>query len=133
MDAAQIETMLKMDNEGKTQAQIAEVIGVDASTVCRALAKFSDTRASARRRLIASADDAASHVLKAMKEAADRGDATAALEVLDRLDVLASKKHTGGGSGPQVVVVGAPPNAAINTNALPVFDAHVLPATTATE
>lgn len=132
MTTEQIELALKMESEGKKQVEIAAAMGVDQSSISRALAKFPDSRVTARRRMVAAADNAAIHVLTAMKEAADRGDGSVALEVLDRLDVLPSKKHTAGGSGaPQVVVVvGAPPNAPINVNALPTFsDVDPLPPT----
>ena len=130
MTEEQIEQALKLESEGKKQTEIAAIMGIHQSSISRALSKFPDSRVTARRRLIAAADNAAIHVLTAMKQAADRGDGAVALEVLDRLDVLPNKKHTAGGSGaPQVVVVvGAPPNTPINVNALPVFsDDDALP------
>ncbi len=130
MTQEQLEIALKMEADGKTQTEIGAAFGINQSAVSRALAKFPDSRATARRRLIAESDNFAVHIIKAAKEAAERGDGAVALEVLDRLDVLPNKKHTAGGNGAPsvVVVVGAPPNTPINVSALPRFeDADALP------
>jgi len=124
MTDEQVEVMLQMERDGKTQKEIAAVMSCDQSAISRALAKFPDTRATARRRLIAAATQMSDHVIKAAKEAAENGDGSVALEVLDRLDVLPNKKHQAAASGaPQImVVVGAPPNTPVNVRALPVFE-----------
>ena len=118
----QTEEMVKLYNEGKTQLEIASLMGVNQASISRALAKFPDTRNIAKARMKGAADLMAQQIIKAAKKAAEEGDAGAALEVLDRLDVLAAKtKHTGSHTGETkvMVIVGTVPGTPLNVSALP--------------
>lgn len=110
-----------MYNQKKTQYEIAEALGVNQSTISRELARFPDTRELAKARMMGAADLMAQHVLRAADEAAKKGDATAALEVLDRTDVLPAKSRNQPqqGGAKIVVVVGTVPGAPLNVQALP--------------
>lgn len=105
MNEDQIALMLHLQNAGKTHKEIADVVGVSESSISRAMAKFTDTRKLAKAKLIAAAGDMAEQTITAARKAAERGDAGPALEVLDRLDVLASKRQSAQNVGPKVMVV----------------------------
>ena len=115
---------LQLHNQGKPQTEIAKIMGVTQSAVSRVLSKFPDTRKIARAMITASAVQMVHHTMKAAKIAADGGDATPALEVLDRLDVLSAKRSaTPSTAGSRVVVIvgGVPGLSTPAVNALPDF------------
>lgn len=99
---------LRLAEEGKSQATIAELLGVNQSNVSRALAAFTDTRTIAKSRLNQAADRVAKDALVASAKAAKRGDAAPALEILDRLDVAPRKHQDGSGGAKVMVVIGQP-------------------------
>lgn len=99
-----IALVLNLDAAGKTQTEIAAVVGVGQSQISRLLAEFGDTRGVAKQRLHASADQIAKSAMVASEVAAKRGDGSVALELLDRMDV-APKKREGSNRGAQVVVM----------------------------
>lgn len=90
--------ILKLSDEGKTQHQVAQMVGCSQATVSRTLAAFQDTRALAKSHLHNNAIRLAERVIK-------QANVEESLEVLDRLDV-APKKERGGNShtGVQVIV-----------------------------
>ena len=105
----QVSLMLKLSSvEQKTQVEIAEIMGVSQPCVSRILTQFSDTTGIAKARLKGAAELMAERVIVASEVAAARGDASPALEVLDRIDAL-PKRVSGstGGSAKVIVVVGS--------------------------
>ena len=116
-------------NQKKTQSEIAEVLGVNQATISRELARFPDTREMAKARMNGALDLMVQHTLKAAANAAEKGDATAALEVLDRTDVLPAKARNAQQSGAAkvTVIVGTVPGAPLNIQALPAEIIDALP------
>ncbi len=102
----QINLILKLSaSEGKTQVEIADIMGVTQPTVSRILSEFTDTSLLAKLRLKGSAELMAERVIVASQVAAARGDASPALEVLDRIDALPKRLSGASGGGPKVIVV----------------------------
>jgi DNA-binding MarR family transcriptional regulator len=121
MTTEQIHTVVVMSQEGKTQEEIAQEMGVNQASISRILARFKDTRGMAKSRLNGTAYTMVKRLLQAAEKAAEKGDATAALEVLDRLDVMPKKQPapmSGKGETKVLVVVGAPPGSAASRAAL---------------
>lgn len=113
----QRQRILDLYREGHTGRQIARLLNISESRVSQHLKKAKlDTRVEAGVRLQQDAELIAQQAVEAVKVAATKGDATAALELLDRLDVAPSKRRPAApDAGPRVVVVvGNPtPNPAI--------------------
>ena len=102
MSWEQIALLVQM-SEMKTQSELAEFFGISQTLVSRFLTKFADTRPVAKRRLHGAAQQFAEDVIKASGVAAQRGDASPALEALDRIEAL--PKRVSGSSGAKVVVI----------------------------
>lgn len=118
---SQINTVLKLSARGKSQADIAEQLGVSQSTVSRLLERYPDTSGIAIARLRSAAEKMAENLIEAAQKAAEKGNADAALEVLDRLDILVAKAKTTNplGEAKVMVVVGALPGTPQSLGALP--------------
>jgi len=97
-----------LDAGGKSQQEIATLLKVNQSSISKVLTKFKDTRQIAKIRLRASAELIASRILRATEVAAERGDAAAALEVLDRIDAVPKRQERQSGNRVMVVVGGMP-------------------------
>jgi len=81
--------MLQLADAGKSQTDIAQVIGCSVSTVCRTLDELGDNRALARRQLEAAAP-------KLVRTVVNSKDAATALRALGKLDVV-REDNAGGG------------------------------------
>lgn len=114
----QLSMVIKLSVAGKTQVEIADIIGCTQPTISRVLSEFTDTTGIAKIRLKGAAELMAERVIQASGVAASRGDASPALEVLDRIDAL-PKRQTGSKEGGTkvVVVVGSvtPPTFSVET------------------
>jgi hypothetical protein len=87
---------LQMFEAGKQQQVIAQVIGCSNSTISDLLNKFSDTRPLAKRRANHRALEVMDAALTGAVTAAKKGRPEAALEVVDRLEVLAKRQNDTG-------------------------------------
>ena len=98
---AEINSVFALHKAGRNQAQIAETLGCNISTVSRWLDTLHDTTDQAK----ATARNAAQKLTERVIRDAD---VDQSLEVLDRLDVL-PRKERGAGAGSQVnIVIGMP-------------------------
>lgn len=77
--------ILKLAEAGKSQTEIAQIVGVSQPTVSRTLAEFADTRVVAKAVLNKHAKTLAERVVK-------DADVSQSLEVLDRLDVAPKRR-----------------------------------------
>ena len=93
--------ILKLADDGRTQPEIAQLIGCHKSTVSRTLAEFADTRVTARRLLHRHAQTFTERVI------AD-ADVDQALEVLDRIGVAERRRDTTGTDTRVSIVIGMP-------------------------
>lgn len=101
----------RLSQAGKTQVQIAQVIGCNQSSVSRALQKLDDTRDLAKLRTHNAALLLAASAVDGAQRAARDGKPEAALELLDRLDVVARKQNDAGRAGMVQVIIGMPGSA----------------------
>jgi hypothetical protein len=101
-----IRDILEMHGEGKTQVEIAKVIGCAQSSVQRTLRAFSLDAKSIRALLRVLTYDALEAWVNAMRIAANRGDHRPAKELLEAAyPVLRPQPaHNGGGGGVTVIV-----------------------------
>lgn len=121
-----IALMVQMSDH-RTQAELATIFHVSEALVQQMLGKFADARPAARKRLHGAARQFAEDVIHASAVAAKRGDATPALEVLDRIDAL-PKRASGPHDGAKVVVIvggGTHPASLVPT--LPTIDVSEVP------
>jgi predicted transcriptional regulator len=93
--------ILKLAALGKTQTEIADIVGVSQPTVSRTLSEFADTREHAKAILNKSAARLAERVV-------DRADVAESLDVLERIDVIRAKERDSGAHGGVMVVVNMP-------------------------
>lgn len=101
LDANAHALILRLSVAGKTQAEIAQIVGVHQTRVGQVLATFgTDTRESAKKKLYAAAEKVADHALRGSET-----DVWAALELLDRTDTLPKKDRSSGRQGGNVLVV----------------------------
>ena len=115
--------ILNLHDSGKTQAAIAQMFDISQGQVSKILNGFSDSREAAKRRLKASAMKLVRHAMKASARAAIKGDASPALELLDRLDVAPKRQAVAASGGtPKVMIVVGGSNPA----ALPTIDVGAL-------
>lgn len=89
LNYAEIAAILRLSGIGKTQREIAEVIGVSQQSIQGVLSHFAteDTCISAKAHLRSKARVVAEAAVGASLKAASHGDGSVALEILDRLDV----------------------------------------------
>lgn len=100
--------ILKLAEDGRTQTEIAQLIGCSQPTVSDILRDFGDTRILARKRTHNRALDVANAAIEGSIIAANDGKPEAALELLDRLEV-APKRQVDSGKGTQVLIqIGMP-------------------------
>lgn len=88
--------ILKLAEDGRTQTEIAQLIGTTQPTVSRVLSAFGDTRSLAKR----IAHNAAA---KLTKRVIDDADVDQALEVLDRIGVMEKRDTSGKGQTINIV------------------------------
>ena len=94
IDEAQI---LELSAEGKSQVEIAEVVGCHQSTVSRTLAEWSDSRGLARRYAEAKS-------LEMMQRFVKDASPADILKMQQKLDVIREDKPAAGGGGVTVIV-----------------------------
>ena len=116
--------ILKLHHDGQTQTTIAKQLGCAQSTVSRVLTDFSDTRELAKLRTHNRALDIAEAAVNGAIKAASEGKPEAALEIMDRQDVLARKQLDTGRGGNVNIVIGMPEQPA---GPKPVFDVSPSP------
>ena len=102
---AEIALVVGMAGEGKKQVEIAAFFKVSQPTISSILKKFGDSRAAAKARLHAEADNIALHAVTASMQAASHGDGSVSLELLDRLDVAPKKRDPKGETGSKIMIV----------------------------
>ena len=91
---------------GLNQTQIAKMVKRSPTRVSQIIAAAKlDTREDAKTRLNAAAEDIAMAVIKGVKVAADKGDVSGALEILDRQEALPTRRRNERPDGPKVVVI----------------------------
>ena len=118
--------LLVQASEKFTVRELADQFHVSKSLVSSVLNKFADSRPVARKKLHGAAQQFAEDVIHASTVAAARGDASPALEVLDRIDAL-PKRSRDTGDGAKVVVIvggGVSPATLVPAN-LPTIDVSV--------
>lgn len=91
----EVALLLQLSELGKSQTEIAQVIGCNISTVSRTLDQWQDNRQVARRFLEANSPKLAKTIVKSK-------DAATALRTLQKLDVVRDDQASGGS---QVVVM----------------------------
>lgn len=121
LTAADVATMIHAKKRGANNAEIARVINVKPATVAKCLEEFDDNRPLAKAKLKHHAVKFVDDAILASSNAADRGDATPALELLDRLDI--ATKRINADTGAKVMVVVGSSNPA----SLPDFSAFAIP------
>ena len=99
----QIALVIQLTDQGKTQVEISQLLGVADSTISRTLAEFGDTREIARKRLEAGA-------LKLARTVANTKDAAVALKTLGKLDVV---REDQAGAGTSVLIAIGQPGSAL--------------------
>ena len=109
--------ILKLHAEGKSQVDIAAVIGCSQPTVSRTLAEYEDTSILAKYRVRNSA-------LKLVDRVIADADVDQSLEVLDRIGVLEKRNVDSGRAGQVNIVIGMPgqpagPDVTIDVSPLP--------------
>jgi len=104
----QIAKILRLSDEGLTQVQIADAIGVDNSTICRTLANFQDTTDLASRRFKASAIQTAERLIAIAEKSADEDAVIKAAKVGLEVAGLTGQRVTGAGPIAIQVNVGMP-------------------------
>jgi predicted transcriptional regulator len=115
LNRAEVGSILKLHEAGKTQVEIAQILGCSQPTVSRWLDELVDTRELAKHTLRSGAEKLAERIVK-------QADVEQALEVLDRLDVAPKKRDTHLGNAIQIVVNTpgqtslAPPSALFQSN-----------------
>lgn len=87
--------ILKLSADGKTQTEIAQLVGCNQSSVSRVLSRFLDTREVAKRILHNGAQALAERIVK-------DADVDQSLEVLDRLEVAPKREQGGNRMGLQI-------------------------------
>ncbi len=97
LSRAEVASLLSLSDAGKSQVEIAQILGCDQSNISRWLSKLRPTTDLAKHRL----QNAALELTERLIESAD---AEQSLEVLDRLDVLSKKRDNGAQSGVQVFI-----------------------------
>jgi hypothetical protein len=126
MSLADIELLLRMHEDGKTQEQIAEVIGCTQSAVSQQLAKLKETPAFVQALMKGDSLNALKQWKRATRIAAKRGDHRPAREWIEAAhpELRPQSNNHGGGGGVTVYV--AVPGA---TNPRPVIDVSPTSAT----
>lgn len=94
---AEVGALLNLHRAGKTQVEIAQVLGIDQSNVSRWLDKLIDTTEVAKHTLRNGAQKLAERVVK-------HANVEESLEVLDRLDVAPKRQIEGNGSKVNIVI-----------------------------
>jgi hypothetical protein len=102
---AQLVVLFDLHKLNKTQVEIAQALGCDQASVCRALQQFTDTSASAIAFLRAAALPMAQNIVKKGR-AADHIKALEGIEVLSNQDVKGGLTIVVGGSAQVQVNVG---------------------------
>lgn len=110
LSLAQIRLVLELDGAQKTQAEIADVLGCNQSTVSRTLAAFSEDAKSVARLLRGLSDESIEDWREARKVAAKRGDHRPARELLEAAYPELRPQPASSGGGGFVVFVGTPGN-----------------------
>ena len=99
LDRDNVALLLQLHKAGKSQVEIAQVLGIDQSNVSRWLAKLVDTTDLAKHTLRNGANTLAERVIA-------KSDAAESLEVLERIGVVAPKQgNDGAHRGVQVIVM----------------------------
>lgn len=94
--------ILKLREDGRTQVEIAQLVGCHQSSVSRLLQDFSDTRLLARETLRRDAHRFAERVVES-------ADVDQSLEVLDRLEVLPKRQSDSKGGVSVLIGINASP------------------------
>jgi hypothetical protein len=104
LSQADIALVLKLRDDGHTQTAIAEKVGCSQPTVCRILETFSSTVNLAKLRTNNKAQALAMAAVKGSIKAARDGKPEAALEILDRIDVINKRRDEPSSSQVMVIV-----------------------------
>lgn len=123
----EIALALKLREEGFTQVAIAERLQCSQPSLSELFSKFSDTRAIAKLRANNRALKLVDAALDGAERAAKDGKPEAALEVLDRVDVLAKRQVDSSRGSAVQVVVNMPGQHAITADMIDVSPAPFAP------
>ena len=93
--------LLKLADDGRTQMEIATVIGCSQPTVSQVLSRFGDTRDLAKKRMNSAA-------LKLVDRVIEDADVDQSLEVLDRIGVAEKRLQPTGADTKIAIVIGMP-------------------------
>ena len=94
----EVALLLQLHKAGKTQVEIAQVLGIDQSNVSRWLSKLIDTSELAKHTLKNGANTLAERVIA-------KADVTEAVDVLERIGVIAPKQESSGSHGSVQVLI----------------------------
>jgi hypothetical protein len=119
LGAQDVALILALKEKEATNREIAKILNIGDDTVARAVAEFADTRPLAKAYLRKQAETIAGHAVQASQEAALKGDADPALELLDRLDVAPKRVEESDKSKVMIIVGG---NSISALPQLPVLD-----------
>lgn len=93
--------ILKLSEAGKTQTEIAAIVGVNQSTVSRTLSELTDARYLAKAILHRGATKLAERIVKDANVAES-------IEVLERIEVIKPKQQADSGGGRVQILIGMP-------------------------
>lgn len=112
--------------EGQSQRQVAERLGVTQAAISLIVQKFTPSEHLAKLWVRSSALKVAKSGILAAHKAARHGDAEPALELLDRLDVLAQRRAPSNSDGPKVMIaIGMPGQARLTDDHFAALDAEL--------